>query len=156
MGTPTIVTTITRAVDIDADPGSVWQLLEDVRRLPEYSPSTLEVSDAPERLTTVGQSYTQVGKLLGKRYRSTWTVTDLEPGRRIRSEGTIGAGVRYCLTQNLTAVGKSKSRLEIVMDYTLPGGPLGRLASKAGVAARATREAEEVLDGIRSTVERDR
>jgi uncharacterized membrane protein len=144
---------IARHVDIDAPTARVWQLLEDVRRLPEFSSSTLEVRDAPERLTAPGQGYTQVGRLLGKRYTSRWTVVDLEPGRRIRSVGTVGPGVRYCLTQELQDCGPDRSRLSVVMDYSLPGGPLGRLAAKAGIEARATREAQEVLDGIRSAVE---
>jgi uncharacterized membrane protein len=146
---------ITRQVDIDAPPERVWALLEDVRRLPEFSSSTLEVRDAPERLTAPGQGYTQVGRLLGKKYTSHWRVVELEPGRRLRSEGTVGPGVRYCLTQEVTASGPDGTRLSIVMDYSLPGGPLGRLAAKAGIESRATREAQEVLDGIRSTVERE-
>jgi uncharacterized membrane protein len=149
------VPTITREVDIDAPPERVWTLLEDVRRLPEFSSSTLEVRDAPERLTAPGQGYTQVGRLLGKKYTSRWTVVDLEPGRRIRSEGTVGPGVRYCLTQELQGRGPDKTRLSVVMDYSLPGGPLGRLAAKAGIEARATREAQAVLDGIRAAVERE-
>ena len=144
---------ITREVDIDASPEQVWALLEDVRRLPEFSSSTLEVRDAPERLTTPGQGYTQVGRLLGKKYTSHWTVVDLERARRIRSEGTAGPGVRYCLTQELQTSGRDRTRLSVVMDYSLPGGPLGRLAAKAGIEARATREAQEVLDGIRAAVE---
>jgi uncharacterized protein YndB with AHSA1/START domain len=49
------VSTIKRSIDIDAPAERVWDLLEDVRRLPEYSASTDEVREAPERLTTVGQ-----------------------------------------------------------------------------------------------------
>lgn len=147
--------TITRQVDIDAPSERVWSLLEDVRRLPEFSSSTIEVRDAPERLTATGQGYTQVGRLLGKRYSSHWTVVDLEPGRRIRSEGRVGPGVRYCLTQEIQQRGPDRTRLSVVMDYSLPGGPLGRLAAKAGIEARATREAQEVLDGIRAVVERE-
>jgi uncharacterized membrane protein len=144
---------ITREVDIDAPAARVWELLEDVRRLPEFSSSTLEVLDAPDRLTSPGQGYTQVGRLLGKRYTSRWTVVELEPGRLIRSEGTVGPGVRYCLTQELQDSGPQRSRLRVVMDYSLPGGPLGRLAAKAGIEGRATRETQAVLDGIRTAVE---
>ena len=146
---------ITRQVDIDAPPERVWALLEDVRRLPEFSSSTLEVRDAPERLTAPGQGYTQVGRLLGKKYTSHWTVVEIDAGRRLRSEGTAGPGVHYCLTQEVIGSGPNRTHLSIVMDYSLPGGPLGRLAAKAGLEARATREAQEVLDGIRATVERE-
>jgi uncharacterized membrane protein len=148
--------TITRGVDINAGTDAVWALLEDVRRLPEFSASTVEVTDAPERITAAGQSYVQVGRLLGKRYRSRWTITDLDPGHRICSEGTVGPGVRYCLTQTLRSAGSGRSHLEIVIDYTLPGGLLGRLADRAGVEAKASQEAQAVLDGVKSTVETQR
>lgn len=109
--------------------------------------------DAPDRLTAPGQTYVQVGKLLGKRYRSTWTVLEIEAGHRIRSEGELGAGVHYCLTQVLTGAAPGRSRLQIVLDYTLPGGPLGPLAARAGVESRASQEAQSVLDGIRRVIE---
>jgi uncharacterized membrane protein len=141
-------------VEIDAPATDVWKVLEDVRRLPEFSDSTVEVTNAPDRITAVGQTYTQVGKLLGRTYSSTWTVRDLQPGRQLSSEGTIGAGVRYCLTQHLRDLGDGHSRLDIDIDYSVPGGALGRLAAKAGVESRAGKEAQAVLDGIKSVVER--
>jgi uncharacterized membrane protein len=155
-GKDAVVSTITREVEINASPDEVWRLLEDVRRLPEFSTSTVEVVDAPELITAAGQGYTQVGRLLGKTYSSHWTVVDLEPGRRIRSEGSVGPGVRYCLSQQLEEVAPGRSRLAIVVDYGLPRGLLGRLVAKAGIEQRAAREAEAVLDGIRTTVEQNR
>lgn len=145
--------TIRRSIDIAAPAERVWDLLEDVRRLPEYSESTDEVRDAPERLTAVGQEYVQVGKLLGMRLTSRWTVTAIEPGRLLRSEGSLAPGLRYTLTQRLEALPDGRSRLAIDIDYTVPGGALGRLAARAGAEARAAREAHAVLDGIRATVE---
>lgn len=145
--------TIRKQVDIAAPVSAVWALLEDVRRLPEFSDSTVEVKDAPDRLTRPGQRYVQVGRLLGKTYTSTWTVKELDPGQRIRSEGSVAPGVGYCLTQTLSSYDGDRSRLEIEIDYSLPGGFLGRLADRAGVAGRAEREAQQVLDGVKRTVE---
>lgn len=148
--------TIVKEVEIARPPADVWPLLEDVRRLPDFSPRTIEVDDAPERLTTAGQTYTQVGVIMGKRYRSRWTVRAIDPGRRIQSAGTVAPGVRYCLTQDLCAQGDHASRLRITLDYQLPGGRLGRLVERMGVATRAASEAEGVLQGIRREVERSR
>jgi uncharacterized membrane protein len=144
---------IRRSVDIAAPTERVWSLLEDVRRLPEYSASTDEVEEAPERLTTVGQEYVQVGRLLGVRLRSRWRVTALEPGRLLSNEGTLAPGVRYCLTQWLEPRPGGGTRLWLEIDYTVPGGALGRFAARAGAEARAGREAQAVLDGIRATAE---
>jgi len=147
------VSTITRNVDIAAPVERVWDLLENVRRLPEYSASTQEVRDAPERLTAVGQEYVQVGRLLGVKLASRWRVTALEPGRLLSNVGTIAPGVCYTLTQRLEPLPGDRTRLWIEIDYTVPGGRLGRLAARAGAEQRAAREAQEVLDGIRATAE---
>lgn len=144
--------TISRSTDIAATPDKVWALLEDVKRLPEYSESTDEVRDAPDRLTSVGQEYVQVGRVLGIKLTSRWKVIGLEPGRLIRSEGTLAPGVRYTLTQRLEPISEG-TRLCIDIDYTVPGGALGKLAARAGAEKRAAAEAQQVLDGIRATVE---
>src|SRR4051812_40563895 len=142
-----------RSVDIAAPAERVWDLLEDVRRLPEYSESTQEVREAPERLTAVGQEYVQVGRLLGVKLASRWKVTAIEPGRLLANEGTLAPGVRYTLAQRLEPLPGGGTRLWIDIDYTVPGGALGRLAARAGAEARAGREAQTVLDGIRATAE---
>jgi len=147
------VSRITRNVDIAAPVERVWDLLENVRRLPEYSASTQEVRDAPERLTAVGQEYVQVGRLLGVKLASRWRVAALEPGRLLSNVGTIAPGVCYTLTQRLEPLPGDRTRLWIEIDYTVPGGRLGRLAARAGAEQRAAREAQEVLDGIRATAE---
>lgn len=145
--------TIVRSIDIAAPVERVWNLLEDVRRLPEYSQSTDQVRDAPERLTAVGQEYVQVGRMLGIRLTSRWRVVAIEPGRMLSSEGTLMAGVRYTLTQRLESVPRDGTRLSIEIDYTVPGGRLGKLAARAGAESRAASEAQEVLDGIRAAAE---
>jgi uncharacterized membrane protein len=147
------VSRIERCVAIAAPPARVWALLEDVRRLPEYSESTDEVVDAPDRLTAVGQEYVQVGRLLGVRLRSRWRVVAIEPGRLLGNEGSLAPGVRYTLTQRLEPLPSGGTRLWIDIDYTVPGGALGRLAARSGAEARAGREAQAVLDGIRATAE---
>lgn len=144
---------IKRSVDIAAPSERVWELLEDVRRLPEYSASTDEVRDAPERLTAVGQEYVQVGGLLGVKLTSRWRVTALQRGRLLSNEGTLAPGVRYTLTQRLEPLPEGRTRLSLEIDYTVPGGALGRFAARAGVERRADREVQAVLEGIRHTVE---
>jgi carbon monoxide dehydrogenase subunit G len=146
------VPTISRSTDIAAPVERVWKLLEDVRKLPEYSDSTDEVREAPDRLTAVGQEYVQVGRLLGVKLTSHWQVTAIEPGRLLRSEGSLAPGVRYTVTQRLEPHGAG-TRLDIDIDYAVPGGALGRLAARAGAESRAGREAQAVLDGIRARVE---
>jgi uncharacterized membrane protein len=144
---------VRRTIDIDAPPGAVWALLEDVRRLPELSPSTVAVEHAPERLTAPGQSFEQTVTLAGRRFTSTWEVTAIAPGRCLAIAGRLLPGTRYEMTERLEPLADGRTRLVLEMAYALPFGLLGRLANKLGAEARALDEAAQVLEGIRRVAE---
>lgn len=145
--------TIERSVVIDRPPADVWAVLEDVRRLPELSQSTISVSDAPERLTAAGQTFRQVVKAVGKRFDSEWTVLELVPGSRLVIEGSVGYGVTYRLLESLEPVGDAATRFGVCIEYRLPFGPLGRVAERLGVSRLAEQEAGEVAAGLKRVVE---
>ena len=144
---------IERSVEVRAEPAKVWDVLVDVRRLPEVSRHTVEVRHAPERLTHAGERFTQVVVAVGKRFESEWSVERFEPGRALSIEGSIGFGVRYCLTETVEPVGEGRSRLSVRIRYDLPFGPLGRIAAKLGVERLAAAEAEQVLSSIAAIAE---
>ncbi len=138
---------VRRCIDVEHPPEAVWAVLEDVRLLPELSASTVEV-EAPERLTTVGQTFTQTVVLAGRRFRSEWRVEEIETGRRLVVTGSVLPGTSYRMTEEVTPREGGGAQLCLTMQYKLPFGPLGRLASRLGVEQRATREAEEVIAGV--------
>lgn len=145
---------VRRSVEIAAPTDAVWAVLEDVRRLPDFSPSTVEVV-APDRLTERGQTFEQTVRLAGRSFTSTWKVTDIDPGSRLVIEGSVLPGTHYRMTETIEANGADSTTFTLVMDYRLPFGPLGRLASKLGAEARAADEAELVLAGVRRQAEAD-
>ena len=145
--------TIEHAIEIERPAEAVWAVLEDVRRLPEFSASTIAVRDAPERLTTPRQTFHQEVKVLGRRFDSEWVVKDLQPGRSVTIEGDVGYGVRYCLTESLEPLGPDRCRFGLRVDYRLPLGVLGRVAGRLGVERRAHAEAGEVVAGMKRLVE---
>ena len=145
--------TIEHAVEIERPAAAVWAVLEDVRRLPEFSASTVAVRDAPERLTEPGQTFHQEVKVLGRRFDSEWVVKELEPGRRLSIEGDVGHGVRYCLIEALEGLAPDRCRFAIRIDYRLPLGVLGRGAGRLGDERRAEAEAGEVVAGMKRLVE---
>lgn len=145
--------TIEHDAVIDRPASQVWAILEDVRRLPELSHSTKEVRDAPERITSVGQTFTQVVTVLGRRFESEWVVTSFGPGRSFAIEGDVGYGVRYCLREAVEELGPERCRFRLHITYTLPLGVLGRVASRLGVERRARAEAAEVVAGLKAVAE---
>ena len=147
------VATIEHVQEIERPVPAVWAILEDVRRLPELSRSTIEVRDAPPRLTSEGQTFTQVVKVLGKRFESTWVVTAFEAGRSFAIEGDVGYGVRYCLRESLEPIAGDRCRFRLLITYALPLGALGRVAGRLGVESRARAEAAEVVEGLKAVAE---
>ena len=146
--------TIVRSTDIARPVGVVWNVLEDVRRLPEFSPSTDEILDAPERLTEPGQRFTQVVRQLGQCFESEWRVLGIEPSQRLVIEGSVGYGVKYRLDEALEPTSPTTCRMTLTVDYKLPFGVLGKVASKLGVERLAEHEAGLVLEGLKDLVER--
>ncbi len=144
---------IERSVEVRAEPPKVWDVLVDVRRLPEVSRHTIALKDAPARLSHEGERFTQVVTAVGKRFESEWRVVRFEPGRVLSIEGSVGFGVRYCLTESVERAGPGRSRLGVCIKYTLPWGPLGRVASRLGVERLAAAEAEQVLKSIAAMAE---
>jgi uncharacterized membrane protein len=147
------VPTIEHDAVIERPAETVWAVLEDVRRLPEFSASTVAVRDAPERLTAAGQTFRQEVKVLGRSFDSEWVVNAIEPGRSLTIEGDVGYGVRYCLTESLEPLGPDRCRFGLRIDYRLPLGVLGRVAGRLGVERRAESEAGEVVAGMKRLVE---
>ena len=142
----------TDATDIAAPAATVWAILEDVRRMPELSPSTTSVT-APPRLCRVGDTFVQEVTLAGRSFRSTWEVTRIEPGLVLGLAGRLLPGTRYEMLEEIEPLDASHCRLHLTMRWKLPFGPLGKLAGKLGAERRALDEAGAVLDGVRRLAE---
>jgi hypothetical protein len=141
------VPSICEQVDIAAPPQTVWTVLSDVSLLPELSGSTTEVVvDGP--LREIGQTFEQMVRLAGRKWTSTWTVDQIEPGRRLDITGELVGGVPYRMEERLETLSPDRTRLVIEAHYDLPLGALGRLASRLGVERRARTELRDVLDGV--------
>ncbi len=143
---------VRRCVTSEASPEAVWAVLEDVNRLPDLSPGTVDV-DGPRRLTEVGQTFEQTVELGGKRFTSTWTVDQITPGERLVISGRLLPGTSYEMTEEIKALGDGRTEVCLTMRYKLPFGPLGRLASKLGAERRATDEAGQVLEAVARAAE---
>lgn len=142
-----------RSVEVDRPISQVWDIWTDVRILPQLSSSTTEVLDAPERLTEVGQTFRQVVRAVGRCFDVRWTVTSFAEQDHLTIEGSVGLGVSQRLTERVTALSPTRTRLTIDVEYKLPFGPLGRLASKLGVEQLARHETTEILGKLKSTID---
>ncbi len=142
-----------RSVDVELPIAEVWDIWTDVRILPQLSSSTSEVLDAPERLTEVGQTFRQIVRAVGRCFEVDWTVTSIEDRDHLTIESSVVMGVTPQLTERVEALSPTRTRLTIDVEYRLPFGPLGRVASKLGVEQLARRETAEILDRLQSVME---
>ncbi len=145
--------TFSRSVEAELPIAEVWDIWTDVRILPQLSSSTTEVLDAPERLTEVGQTFRQIVRAVGRCFDVKWTVTSFEARDHLTIESSVVMGVTPQLTERVTSLSPTRTRLTIDVEYKLPFGPLGRLASKFGVEQLAHRETAEILDRLKAVME---
>lgn len=140
--------TICCQADVDRSVAEVWDVWSDVQLLPEISPSTDAVEDAPERLTEVGQSFRQLAHLPGRTIDVTWTVTALTEQDHLVIEATAMRGVHLSISETVQVVDADHTRLTLTIDYRLPFGPLGRAVNRLGLERRAEAEATQVVEGV--------
>ena len=100
-----------RSIDIDATPARVWQVMSDVKKWPEWTPSIESVEAAPDTLS-VGSRATVKAKGTP---RATWTITEFNPGRNftwitsVRGSKTVGEHV-------IAPNGEGKSRVTLAIE----------------------------------------
>lgn len=145
--------TFSHSVEVDRPIAEVWDVWTDVRILPQLSTSTSEVLDAPERLSEVGQTFRQIVRAVGRCFDVPWTVTSIVDRDHLTIEGSVGMGVSQRLTEGVAALSPTRTRLTIDVEYDLPFGPFGRLASRLGVEQLARRETAEILDRLVAVIE---
>jgi hypothetical protein len=136
-----------RSIEIAASPARVWEVMTDVARWPEWTPSVKEIRflDAPPLREGSAVRIDQP-RLLPARYR----VTALEPGRAF-SWSTGNALVRVVASHTVEPSGAG-ARATLSVRF---GGLLGALVGRR--YARLTREYLDLeAEGLRARSERTR
>jgi uncharacterized protein YndB with AHSA1/START domain len=144
---------ITRSIEINRPPQEVFDALTDLRRLPSWSTIVVETRNVSKGPLQQGDTFQQTVRVAGIHLESDWRVTKLDRPHQLAYEATAVGGGRLVMTQTVTAVTEG-SRLEIDVDYQLPGGILGDLLDQAYVERRNEREAEHSLHNLKDLLER--
>jgi hypothetical protein len=140
------VTELRRCSVAAAAPQTVWQVLQEVHRLEDWSPSTTAVA-GPQLLTAEGDRFRQTVQVAGRSFHSDWKVERFEPQERLTLSGQLLPGVHVEMDEELSPVGDG-TQITLTMRYRLPFGPLGRLAGRLGLVGRASTEAQTVLGHV--------
>lgn len=138
---------IEREVSIRRPPEAVFALLTDLDRLPEWATIVVETREVSHRPLQEGCTFRQTVRVAGRQIDSDWHVVRFEPPREVAYEATGPLGARLAMTQRVQSEGGG-SRVELEVDYELPGGLIGSLAAHA-LEAENERAADESLDNLR-------
>ena len=117
------------AVELDAPPEKVWEVISDPRNLPRWDRHITGVEGVPEDGLRTGLRYSTELRFMGVAGIIDAEVLDWDPPRssRIRLRGFIEATV----FTRVEPLPRGRSRIVHEVRYGFRGGPVGSLASRA-------------------------
>lgn len=145
------MTQIRKTTEVNADQEHVFSLLTDLDRLPDWSTITVATHDAPSKPLHKGDTFRQSLRVVGRAIDTEWTVTELQRPRHVAYEATGPAGARLRMAQTVEPSGAG-STVSVEVDYELPGGAVGDLASSL-IERRNEREVDHSLDNLKELAE---
>jgi carbon monoxide dehydrogenase subunit G len=145
------VTKLEREIHIDAAPADVYARLMDPDCLGEWVTIQDELLEAPSGDLVQGSELVQRCKVAGQKFKLRWKVEQADkPHRTVwKGKGPFGskAKVTYDLAEN-----DGGTRFTYTNEYSLPGGPVGKLAGRAVVGASGA-EADKTLKRLKKLIE---
>jgi uncharacterized protein YndB with AHSA1/START domain len=143
---------VERTIEIEAPPERVYDLVMDPRRLGDWVSIHAGLKQSPNGELRKGSELVQCLKLAGRRFDVHWEVVQAEKPKRVVWEGKGPVHSRAKVVYDLDADGDGKTCFSYMNEYSMPGGPLGRIA--AGVLRHtAERESEKTLAQLKALVE---
>lgn len=140
------------AVEIDAPPQRVWDVVMDPQRLADWVTIHRRVEGVPPQLKR-GATFEQTLNLRGAPLHVVWTVVDVDPPRRAVWEGQGPAHSRASIVYELRPHGENGTVFDYANEFKPPGGPLGAVAGRVLVGGLSQREAQRSLERLKRLVE---
>ena len=147
------MTKLEREIEIAAPRERVYEVLTDPRCLGEWVTIQEELEEAPDGDLVAGDTLRQRMRVAGQRFKLSWTVVQADRPSRVVWEGKGPMGSTAKAVYELADDGDGGTRFSYMNDYGMPGGPLGKVAGRAIVAASGP-EADRSLERLKALVER--
>lgn len=141
------------AIDIDAPPESVWEVVMDPDRLGEWVTIHRKLHKVSDRPLREGSTLEQSLCLRGAQFKVRWHVVEEEDRSFVRWEGKGPARSRATTEYRLSPDGNGGTRFDYLNEFKAPLGPLGAAASRALVGGVPEREAKRSLEQLKSLLE---
>ncbi len=137
---------------IDAPPERVFRLLAQPERTPEWSPSVVSVRRTDAGPIGVGSTTESVVRVLGTSQRARGRCTVFDPPRRLAIQSLTNLGAKSLSDTELIPEG-SGTRLRARLEYSVPGGGLGKLLNKLVAEDQIRQEFEQGLRRFKAMAE---
>ncbi len=141
---------VERSIVINAPVDKVFARIEDNERFPEWWPNMVEQKRQTPGPLAVGSKSTFTYNMLGVKTSGEIELTVYEPPSHLTvktSGGVTGTFDWRCALEG------SGTRLSVVVDYSLPGSILGKIADKLVVEKRNEADLEEGLNKLKTLLE---
>jgi uncharacterized protein YndB with AHSA1/START domain len=139
---------------VDVPPARVFELLAQPERTPEWSPNVLSILLTSPGPIGLGSTTETIVKALGVQQRAIGRCTVFDPPRRLTIESRTNTGARSRSDTVLVPEGRG-TRMRALMEYTVPGGPLGSLLNKLVIENQTRQDFETALARLKALVERE-
>jgi carbon monoxide dehydrogenase subunit G len=143
------MTIVNRSILIHASPEAVMAALSDARHWPEWYPGMTQ-SNPDNRFPEKGGKVTFTVKSGFISFQITETALDFQPGKLqlLQMEGMMSGKARWELTPE-----GDGTRLNTTFDYTMTGGPLGKIADTLIVKRQNAGSLEAGLNNLKTLLE---
>jgi uncharacterized protein YndB with AHSA1/START domain len=149
------MSTVHVTTEIDAPVQRVWDTIMDPHRLGEWVTIHRRIKKASSDPQKQGSTMEQVLHMRGVSFNVHWELVEVSPPHLAvwagRGPAHSRASIRYELSQN----GDGPTTFDYTNEFSAPGGPLGRVASRVIVGAASEREASGSLNRLKALLERD-
>jgi uncharacterized protein YndB with AHSA1/START domain len=147
------VSRVTAAIEIDAPPDKVWEVLMDPERLGDWVTIHREVDRISDRPLQGGSTLRQELCLRHVNFHVRWTVDEAKPYEVAVWDGKGPARSKAHSVYRLRPNANGGTRFEYENEFTAPLGPLGAAASRALVGGLPQREANATLANLKRLIE---
>jgi carbon monoxide dehydrogenase subunit G len=145
------VTKLEREIHIDAAPEDVYATLMDPDCLGEWVTIQDELLEAPSGDLVKGSELVQRCKVAGQKFKLKWKVEKADRPTKTVWNGKGPFGSKAKVTYDLAA-NDGGTLFTYTNEYSLPGGPVGKLAGRAVVGASGS-EADKTLKRLKKLIE---
>ena len=149
------MTEVHAAIEIDAPPEQIWDVIMDPRRYGDWVTIHRKLGRFDDGPLREGFRVEQTLCLHHANFKVKWALDEVRAPLHAVWEGKGPAGSYARIVDELTPLdGGTRTRFDYRNEYSQPGGFVGRMASRVLVQGAAEREATRSLERLKAYVER--